>query len=351
MPRASARRRIATPQPTIRDVASAAEVALGTVSRVINGHGNVSAELRTRVETAITKLGFVPDTAAQSLRGRATRSFACVMRDMTVPVLARFVDAMQRELDHEGYGLFVASSYHDPAREFALLRQFARRRVDGLVIATSSERDPQVLRALRNAPMPVTLLDRSDPAEMDAVGVDHASGTRRAIAHLLDLGHRRIAIISGEESLSPTRDRLRGYQDAFAERDLVPDPALVKLGSFSSDFAQAQAAVLLDQPDPPTAFFVAGTALLPGLLRVVHARRMRIPRDLSIVAGADSELAEFHSPGITVVRWDHGLLGAAAARFLRQRLQTPDARPQRARTEAEFILRGSCGAPPKRKSA
>lgn len=344
MARAKPRHRSAPP-PTIRDVANAADVALGTVSRVINGHANVSVALRSRVESAISKLGFMPDTAAQSLRGRATRSFACVMRDMTVPVLARFVDAMQRELDDQGYGLFVASSYHDAAREQALLRQFARRRVDGLVIASSSESDPQVLRALRSAPMPITLLDRAAPVELDAVGVDHASGTRRAIAHLLDLGHRRIAVISGEASLNPSRDRLRGYTEAFAERGLEPDPALVRLGSFATDFAQAQAAVLLDQPAPPTAFFVAGTTLLPGLLRVVHARRLRVPRDLSIVAGADSELAEFHSPAITVVRWDHGVLGAAAARFLRQRLETPDRPPQRVRTEAEFILRGSCGPP------
>ncbi|MBR0664531.1 LacI family transcriptional regulator [Roseomonas hellenica] len=346
MAKAPGRRQEKPPLPTIRDVAEAAEVSLGTVSRVINARPNVSPALREKVETAIRKLGFAPDAAAQSLRSRQSRIFACVVRDLTVPVLASFADQMQRELDKEGYGLLVASSYHAFQREKDLLASFARRRVDGLVIATSSERDSRLSKLLREARMPITLLDRACPQALDNVRVDHATGTRAAIAHLLALGHRRIAVISGEPVVSPVRERLRGVEEAYAAIGLKLDPALQRLGSFSTEFAAQEAARLLDAPEPPTAFFVAGTALLPGLLRALQERGLSIPRHVSVVAGAESELAEFHSPPISVVRWDHGALGAAAARFLLRRIEAPGLAPQRASGPTEYVPRGSCAPPP-----
>lgn len=331
--------------PTIRDVAEAAGVGIGTVSRVINDHPSVGADLRARVQAAVRRLGFAPDAAAQTLRSRQSRTFACVVRDLTVPVLASFAEQMQAELDRHGYGLLVGSSYHAVPREKDLLASFARRRVDGLVIATSSERDRGLLKVLREVPMPVVLLDRAAPAQLDSVRVDHAAGTQTAIAHLLALGHRRIAVISGPDSMSPVRERLRGVTQAFAAIGLAPDPALIRLGSFSVGFAAEQAALLLDAARPPTAFFVAGTALLPGLLRALQERGLAVPRDISVVAGAESELAGFHTPPISVVRWDHGALGAAAARFLLARIEQPDQPPQRATGPTEYVPRGSCAPP------
>jgi LacI family transcriptional regulator len=331
--------------PTIRDVADAAGVGIGTVSRVINGHANVGEDLRARVRAAIRQLGFAPDAAAQSLRSGQSRTFACVVRDLTVPVLASFAEGMQQELDRKGYGLLIASSFHAVEREKDLLANFARRRVDGLVIATSSERDRALAKLLREAPIPVVLLDRAAPEPLDSVRVDHAGGTRTAIAHLLALGHRRIAVISGANTVSPVRERLRGVEQAFAAIGLKPDPALIRLGSFSTGFASQAAAALLDGPSPPTAFFVAGTALLPGLLRALQERGLSVPRDVSVVAGAESELAEFHSPPISVVRWDHGALGGAAARFLLARIEQPELPAQRATGMTEYVPRGSCAPP------
>jgi LacI family transcriptional regulator len=333
--------------PTIRDVAEAAGVGLGTVSRVINGHANVGEELRARVLATVRQLGFAPDAAAQTLRSRQSRTFACVVRDLTVPVLASFAEGMQAELDRQGYDLLIASSYHSVAREKDLLASFVRRRVDGLVIATSSERDRGLLKLLREEPMPVVLLDRGAPDTLDSVLVDHAGGSRTAIAHLLALGHRRIAVISGTNVVSPVRERMRGVEQAFASIGLKPDPALFRLGSFSTTFAWEAASELLDGHRPPTAFFVAGTALLPGLLRALQERGLSVPRDISVVAGAESELAEFHAPPISVVRWDHGALGAAAARFLLARIEQPARPPQHALGPSEYVPRGSCAPPSK----
>ncbi len=200
--RTSAAADVASPdderKPSIRDVAQLADVSLGTVSRVINAHPNVREDTRKRVKAAIVELGYVPNMVAQSMRSNRSMTFACVMRDFTVPVLSLFVDSMQKEIEGFGFSLMVASSYHDLKRERELLLGFQQRRIDGLVIATSSEEDPALLTMLREAQFPIVLLDRELPAELDSVSVNHAAGVRQAVLHLADLGHRRIAIISGE---------------------------------------------------------------------------------------------------------------------------------------------------------
>ena len=232
---------------SIRDVADRAQVAIGTVSRVINGHPSVSADRRQRVLDAIAELGYVPDMVAQSMRNRRSMTLACVMRDFTVPTLSLFVDAMQREVEPQGFSTMVASSGHDTARELALLRGFRQRRIDGLVIASSSERSRALLAALRGAGFPIVLIDRRAPAEFDSVGVEHADGIASAVDYLAALGHQRVAMLSGEAGLHPTRDRLAGYRAGMARAGLQVRESWVRVASFSpeSGYEQTRAFLLV----------------------------------------------------------------------------------------------------------
>lgn len=332
-------------RPSIRDVAKMAGVGLGTVSRVMNDHPNVSEDKRQRVKDAIRQLGYVPDIVAQSLRNHRSKTFACVMRDFTVPVLSMFVDSMQKEIDAYGFSLIVASSYHDPRREIELLRGMQQRRVDGLVIATASEEDSVLLEALRDMSIPIVLLDRQVPAELDAVSVNHAKGIREAVHYLVDLGHRRIAIISGETAIRATRDRLDGYASALEECGIDVDPALVRSASFDRDAGYMQAKALLTLADPPTAMIAGGTSLLPGVVQATRDCGLSIPDDVSIIAGADSDVAKLSTPPFTVVRWSHDELGKAAGRFLMERLDNPGLPPRRLVVDAELVRRGSCASP------
>lgn len=200
---------------SILDVAQKAGVSLGTVSRVINHHVSVSPDKRSRVLEAIDALGYSPDKVAQSMRSHRSMVFACVMRDFTVPVLSMFVDAMQKEIDSFGFSLMVASSYHDPVREMSLLRGFQQRRIDGLVIASSSETDPSLLSAMKEVNFPIVLIDRDAPNVLDRVMINHAQGVKDAVHHLSSLGHRSIAIITGDPELHPTRHRLSGYRQGM----------------------------------------------------------------------------------------------------------------------------------------
>lgn len=330
---------------TMKDVAREAGVGIGTVSRVVNKTAGVSEKMRLKVETSIAKLGFKPDPIAQSMRNGQTRLFACVVRDFSVPVLSMFVNAMQETVDIKGYGLQVASSYHDARREIDVVQRFAQRRTDGLVIASSSEDDPLVLDTLRNLGLPVVLLDRDEPHQLDAVLIDHRSGMRSAVDHLLDLGHRKIIMISGEEGLRPTRERVAGLTEAYRARGLEVPPETIRMGAFSAEYAYSELAQLLRRPDRPTAIIAGGTGMLAGALQAIRSAGLRIPEDISLISGAESELSQLHVPGITAIGWQHDKLGAAAGRMLLDRIDNPGLPAKRICFPTELIVRRSCAPP------
>ena len=331
---------------TIKDVARVAGLGLGTVSRVLNNRPHVNEKSRKRVLAAIEELGYSPDLVARSMRAGESKTLAFVVRDFTGAILSALADAVQSEIDPLGFSLFVASSYHDPDRELALVRRFKARRVDGLIIATSSEVDPAALSEFADGSMPLVLLDRELPDAFDAVQADHADGVRQAVDHLVGLGHRRIGLISGEPDVFPTTERVRGYREALAQHGLRHRPALCRVGSFSVEFAHEQATALLKLKPRPTAIIAGGTAMLPGVLRAAQELGLVIPRDLSLVGGADGDLARFSTPPLTVVGWDYAELGRTAGRFLANRLEDPDGPRQRRRFPTKLILRQSCAPPP-----
>jgi LacI family transcriptional regulator len=333
-------------RPTIKDVARKAGVSLGTASRVINGHKSVNGEIRARVEQAILDLGYRPDAVAQSMRRGATRTIGIIIRDITVPVLASFVKAAQELLREAGYTLIVASSEDRPERELEILTAFSRQRIDGLIIATASERDPALLKARESLHAPVVMLDRENPARFDAVLIAHREGTRRAVTHLLDLGHRRIALITGPETVRPSVERVLGYQDAFKARGLEIDPELIRTSSFSSDFSYVETSVLLGQARSPTAIIAGGIAMLPGALRAIRAHSLRVPDDISLIGTCDSDLAELAVPAITIVRYDFAEIGKAAAQFVLDRIERdPERPPRRVKFSTELVIRASCAPP------
>ena len=331
---------------TVKDVAREAGVGIGTVSRVLNNAVGVSQKTRLKVENAIAKLGFNPNPIAQSMRSGQTKTLACVVRDFSVPILSVFVNAMQKAVDHKGYALQVASSYHEVDREADFIRRVAQRQVDGMVIATSSENDPKLAEALVSLKIPVVLLDRDEPQNCAAVLVDHAQGVRSAILHLADLGHKRIAIVTGQSDVRPVRERIAAYREAHEIAGLPVDESLIRRGSFGGDFAYHEALKLLRIDERPTAIFAGGTAIMPGILRAIGDFRLRMPEDISLVSGADSELAQLYGSGITAVRWQHDQLGTSAAEILLDAIESGEQMAARVTASTELILRGSTGPAP-----
>lgn len=331
---------------TIRGVAEMAGVSLGTVSRVVNGKGNVAADIRARVLTAVEQLGYKPNVAAQTMRSQMSRIVACVIRDISIVGFAQFVRAADEVLTAAGYTLMLCNSESRLARERELLSLIAARRADGLLIAQSSEDNEDFSRELRQMGIPVVLIDREKPGWADAVMLDHRTGTRQVTEKLLELGHRRIALLTGHPSLYPARERIKGYEQAFSRAGLKVDRSLIRTGGFEVKFGFEQASMLLYSARRPTAIVSGGIDMLPGIVRAVRANGLSVPKDVSIVGAMNSDLAELHQPPISVEDWDYSEVGRIAANLALHRIaKGHETEPRRVLVPTRFLLRESCGRP------
>jgi LacI family transcriptional regulator len=332
--------------PTIRDVALAASVAIGTVSRVLNGHKSVSEDVRRRVLKAIKKLKYEPDRVAQSMRLGVTRTVACATRDISMPGYGGIVYAAEEVLRASGYTLLLATTDERKERELDLLRIFQQRRVDAIILTTSSEEDAELARQIRQLAIPVVLLDRESPAELDAVTIDHRRGVRAATEHLHGLGHTRIALLTGKPSVRPASERIAGFKEASARLGRHAKDGIVRTGSFSAEFGFREASSLLSAPARPTAIIAGGMAMLSGVLQAIRARGLTIPEDISVIAGADSDLAALTTPAVTAIRWSVTDEGRMAVQLLLNRLGNRKGPVQRVMLATELITRASCAPPP-----
>ena len=332
-------------RPTVKDVARIAKVSVGTVSRVINNNKTVGSDIRQRVQEIMARLKFIPDTTAQGMRGKSKRTAGIIIRDITVPALASFVRAAQNVFLEAGYTLVIGCSDDIVKRELELLESL-QRRVDGLIMSTATETDPQLVKMQSSLEIPVVLLDRETTAPLDSVVIAQRDGTYHAVRHLLGLGHRRIALVTGPTSVLSARERIRGYQEAHSERGIAIDNDLIRSHSFTASYAYEAVSGLLGGKKRPTAVVAGGISMLTGILRAVSTEKLRIPDDISIIGCGDSDLAELTTPPMTVIRWKYDAIGEAAARMVIDRIADPTLTPRKLKFPTELILRSSCGPPP-----
>jgi LacI family transcriptional regulator len=325
---------------TIRDVAALAGVGIKTVSRVINDEANVSRGMRERVQTAIVALNFQPNQGAGALRrgDHKTRTLGLLLDAVDNPFAASVNRAVEGVASAHGTAVFAASSEDDPERERALVDVFTRRRVDGLLLTLISH-DHGYLQAEREQGTPLVFIDRPPVGLLaDAVVTDNRAAARTATRHLLAAGHRRIAHIGDELTISTARERHRGFADAVAEAG--PDVVAHQVDDLRSQ-AEAEAAVhqLLGLAEPPTALFTAQNLVTIGALRALHAAGRQ--HEVALVGFDDLLLADLLRPGVTVMAQDPGRIGALAAEQLFSRLAGNTEPEQTLVVPASLVVRGS----------
>ncbi|WP_172642949.1 LacI family DNA-binding transcriptional regulator [Delftia sp. Cs1-4] len=334
-------------KPTIKDVASEAGVSLGTASRVINNYSDVNPEMKQRVERAIAKLGYTPDAVAQGMRLRTTRTIGILIRDFSAPAFVHFAAAAQSILYREGYVPLLATYDDEPRRELEIMRAFAGRRIDGLIITTSTDKNETLSKARKALGVPTVFLDRDADKEQDTIAIDHRTGIQRALAYLFGLGHARVALVTGPLQVRPAKERVAAYRKAHTAAGHRVDTALIRAGSFSAEFARQQTAELLALPEPPTAILAGGVLMLPGVLRAIRAAGLRIPADISVISSTNPEIAELITPTITELQVDFAAMGIEASKLILGRLQGSITGPPRVlHFDTQLIHRESCGAPP-----
>lgn len=333
--------KVPTARATISDVARRAGVSIGTVSRVLNEARNVQPALRRRVLDAAAALDYRPDSFAQGMRSKKTHVIGVIVPDLRNPLSSEAVAGVEEELTHQGYTFFLANSRYERGREENIINEFSRRRVDGIIAILARDQDPRTVEQLRRMPMPVVLLEREIGTEFDAVRTDQVEGTYRATRYLLALGHRRIAIVTVPTDNMSGRYRLQGYTNALADVGVPVSGELVQMGGYTRSYAVDAAYSVLSMRDKPTALIVSG-GMLPGVLDATRQLNLSIPKELSLVALGDIELAALMRPGVTAVRYDWAQTGRVAARLAISRIGGSEMPPERVIVPYEFILRESC---------
>lgn len=334
-------------RPTIRHVARRAGVSPMTVSRVINGSVRVQAATRQRVAAAIADLGYVPNHLARGLTRQKTGALGLVVPDVADPFFTLVLRGAEDVARRAGYRVILCNTDGDVEREDAYLEDMIAHRVEGLLIAPVSDHSRSNLRRLSQHRVPFVLVDRAIPGiEADLVQGDSVAGARQVVAHLLSLGHRRIAHVTESPEVSTARDRLRGYEEALAAAGIAPDPALVVVASAATaEGGYGAADVLLARGDPPDAVFAVNNLTAVGVVRALRERGLEVPGDVAVACFDDIALASQLQPFLTVMAQPAETFGTLAVQLLLDRISGRGSeRPRRVVLPADLIVRVSCGA-------
>lgn len=299
---------------TLEKVAERAAVSPSTVSRILNGTAVVSDEKRAAVERAIAELGFVPNPVARGLAGGRTLSVGVLTQAIDSPFYGAALRGIESELDKTGYNALFVSGHWNSAEEERCIDVLRSRRVDGIIVLTGRLSD-QALRACAKS-LPVVVTGRSlKAAGLFALNFDNVGGARMATEHLIQLGHRRIACITGDQAHPDAVERLRGYREALQDAGIDYEDNLVVPGQFQEEGGRLAMEHLLDGRQRFTAVFACNDQMAFGAALALYRRSLRVPDDYSLVGFDDLAAASYSIPPLSTVHqpgFELGRLAAAA---------------------------------------
>lgn len=330
---------------SIKDVARAAGVSVGTVSNVLNCPEIVSEQARARVHAAIQELGFVRNEQARQLKAGASRTIAYVVFDAANPFFTDVAAGMEDVAEAAGLGLYICNSRQDPRRESRYLEMLGQQRVRGILL-TPLGSEVEGVDVLEQQGIPLVFVDRGDPGRThSSVSVDDVMGGRLAVSHLLEGGHRQIGFVGGPEGLSQIEDRLAGARSAL-ETGHYPDARLqvVRTQGLSIEEGRAAAGRILgmEASDRVTAVFCANDLVALGLLQEAMQANVRVPQELAIVGYDDIYFASAAVVPLSSVRQPRQQLGRTAAELLLEEAAGPlDHRSHQVNFEPQLVVRAS----------
>ncbi len=288
---------------TIKDVARHAGVAISTASAAINRSAPVSEDVIAKVEEAVKALGYVPHGGAQSLRSGNSRLIGLIVPNITNPHFAAVTRIIENVCLEAGYLSMVFSTGQDSERENQILRMLRQQRVAGLIIIPTRSDAEHGHRLRGEIHVPTVLLDMFvEDLAYDVVKLDNVEATRLATEHLIGLGHKRIAVLTGLADLATSKDRLEGFLQAHRNAGISVDPGLLLKGDYEQGLAAKSVAEVMRSAHPPTALLSISNMMTLGALHALHDLGLRAPADLSIVGIDDFDFAELLDPPLTVVR-------------------------------------------------
>ena len=330
---------------TIADVARVAGVSKATVSRVLSGNYEyMKPDTRNSVQEAIEKLGYRPSSVARSLTSNRTNTAAILVSDVGNPFYADVIHGVEDEAFKGKYDVFLCNTNYDLERGLAFIRSLIDKRVDGVMIMSSSMSDVWLAELSKNN-VPAVVLDwevKAAGANVSTIGVDYSVGIQAAVDHLIALGHRHLAHVSGPLQLQTARDRRNAFLSALAKHGIPVEAAPVIEGDLQIAGGRQAITQIMKMSPRPTAVFTANDMTAIGLIAAARSRGLEVPRDLSVIGLDDIWLAEQSDPPLTTVGLPRYQIGQLAMQMLFDLLDTGKERPStpvRRQVETSLVVR------------
>ncbi|HYF90988.1 MAG TPA: LacI family DNA-binding transcriptional regulator [Symbiobacteriaceae bacterium] len=331
---------------TIREVAKRAGVSIATVSAVLNQSAGVSDLLRERVLDAVQELDYKPNFAAQSLRSRRSRLLGIILTDIRNPFVSEVAVGFEEGATSLGYQVVIHNTGDEPGRVGDALQNLKAAQVAGLVVATALAGDVTLLDHLQGLKVPYVFINRTPyPGVMNYVGSDNVAIGQTGTRHLLSLGHRKIACITGSPQHSTSWERHSGYLQAMAEAGIDVPNGYVHWGSgFHEEAGYKAAESLMRLPDRPTAMLVTSDLMALGAVKAVQAAGLRVPEDVAVVGVDNISLSDSFIVPLTTVHQPKREMGLEAAKMLIGLITGKQNGPTSVILPPKLVVRQSCGA-------
>jgi LacI family transcriptional regulator len=337
---------------TVADVARQAGVSVSTAARVLSGRGYASEKTRRVVLDAARELGYVPNQIARSLRTRRTRMIGLLIGDVENSFYSTIARNVESVATAAGYHVVLCNSDDDPENEREYLKLLEGMQVDALVV-TPTQKNRRHLARLMDTGIVIVQVDRRvEGLAADAIVVDNEAGAASAVTHLVEAGHARIGILTGELGVQTAVQRLAGYRRALNDHGIAIKESLIKGGSFHRDHAVEDATDLIRANPAPTAIFAANNILAEAALVALEQEGLRVPRDVSLVAFDDVQWMSMVEPPLTAVRQPVADMARSAAELVLRRLaEGREGRPNTMVFRTELVERESVAPVRKERAA
>jgi len=331
---------------TLKQVAEKAGVSLGMAGRVLGKYGSSSDATKKKVSEAARALNYTPSAIARSLRTNVTKTIGVLIPDITASFWATLVRGIQDKAAKAEYGVILCNSDEQSEDEKLNLLAMSERNVDGLIVSPTPH-NHTYLRRLARSGVPVVQVDRRiENLRSPSILADNRAGAYEAVRHLIDLGHKRIAIITGIPGVATSDERLEGYREALRDGGIPQRKTLVKQGCFRNDRAYAVTEELLRLKNAPSAVFVCSERMVSGCILALRKSGLRIPGDMAIVGYDDPVWTAFLEPPLTTVSQPSYTMGLLAFEYLLDRI-SGNRRDQNYLEEVilkpTLVVRRSCG--------
>lgn len=332
-------------QVRIIDVALAAGVSTTSVSRHLNGQIALPPTTALRIDAAVQRLGYRPNAIARRLSWRMSETLGFVTTDIAYPFFAAVASAAEAEATSNGYSMAIFNSRNESARELLFLSKIEDQQVDGILFMTNHVDDGSIARQIARSGRVVLVDEDVENAPAPRVFANNEKGGALAARHLLELGHRRIAYVSGPPGLISCEERHRGFSQVLADAGETLDPTLVLFGAYEEDYGVTAFARLWSAADRPTAVFATSDMLAIGIMRAARAHGVEVPRDLSVVGFDDMLHVNLLTPALTTIRKSATEFGRRSVKLLIEHISGEAKATKPVRIPVDLVVRKSTAPP------